>query len=75
MGCRNADPRAAHRGRLPAWRLLLEIDDATVVADVDGETFSLKRFDFTIDSLAEALADLVELLVEELFLSLVRLHP
>jgi len=57
------------------WRLLLKFDDAAVVADVDGEALSLERFDLTIDGLAQAVADVIELLVEDLFLSLVLLHP
>ncbi len=54
---------------------MLKINDAAVVADVDGEAFSLERFDLTIDGLAETLADIIELFIEDLFLSLVRLHP
>ena len=62
------------RIRLLAWLLFLKVDDAAVLRDEDGKTLSLKRFDLAIDGLAEALADFVELLVEDSFLILVWLH-
>ncbi len=65
---------ARRRLRLLAWVLFLKVDDAAVVTDVDGEALSVQRFDLTVDGLAEALADFVELLVEDSFLSLVWLH-
>jgi len=57
------------------WRLLLKFDDAAVVADVDGEALSLERFDLTVNGFAQAPANVIDLLIEDLFLSLVRLHP
>ena len=55
--------------------LLLKIDDAAVLGNVDGEAFPVTRLDFAVDSLVEPIADFVELLVEGSFLSLVWLQP
>ncbi len=63
-----------HRLRLLAWLLFLKVDDAAVVADVDGEALSTEGLDLAVDGFTETVADLVELLVEESLLSLVWLH-
>ncbi len=52
-----------------AWPLFLRFDDAAVGVDVDGDTLSLGRLDR-----ADALADFVDLLVEDAFLTLAWVH-
>ncbi|MBU0717021.1 MAG: hypothetical protein KJ749_02130 [Planctomycetes bacterium] len=52
----------------------MKVDDAAVVADVDGEALSLERFDLAVDGLAETVADFVELPVEGSFFSAACLH-
>jgi hypothetical protein len=55
-------------------RPFLKIDDATVIGNVDRQTFTPKRLNLAIDGLTESVTDFVELFIERFFVSAVSLH-
>lgn len=52
----------------------LKVYDPAVLGNVDGKALSTKRFNFAVDSLDQALTDLIHLTIEECFFITAGLH-